>query len=222
MAPTTFGRNHSHRRVLSVTIRDTRRCDTRERGRSLRPLTTSSQGSHHLNAFSALTIALEPASLLVAGFGDPARADDMAGLLVAHRLSEAGAGSADVWLEGQSPSLPELASRNQVVIVDSVITGAPGGTIHLARFPGPRLTPRSFRKDPAHMKALEQIDGAAFLIGIEIESLRSDALPSETVLEAVEWLSGNFDTVLKIFDVMDDACVRLAPPTFFPRRFRLY
>jgi len=175
-----------------------------------------------LNAFSALTLALEPASLLVAGFGDPARADDMAGLLVAHRLSEGGAGSADVWLEGQSPSLPELALRNQVVIVDSVITGAPGGTIHLARFPGRRLTLRSFQKDPARMEAFEQIDGDRFLIGIEIESLRSDALPSEAVLEAVEWLSNHFDAVLKILDVMDDACVRLAPPDFFPRRYRLY
>jgi len=175
-----------------------------------------------LNAFSALTIALEPASLLVAGFGDPARADDMAGLLVAHRLSESGAVSADVWLEGQGPSLPDLAFRNQVVIVDSVITGAPGGTIHLARFPGPQLTPRSFRKDPLQMKAFGETDGASFLIGIEIESLRSDALPSESVLEAVEWLSENFDAVLKILDVMDDALVRLAPPTFFPRRYRLY
>jgi Ni,Fe-hydrogenase maturation factor len=175
-----------------------------------------------LNAFSALTIALEPASLLVAGFGDPARADDMAGLLVAHRLIESGALSADVWLEGQSPSLPELALRNQVVIVDSVITGAPGGTIHLARYPGTRLTPRSFRKDPAQMKALEEIDGTSFLIGIEIESLRSDALPSETVIEAIEWLSENFEAALKILDVMDDVLVRLTPPTFFPRRYRLY
>jgi Ni,Fe-hydrogenase maturation factor len=175
-----------------------------------------------LNSISARTIALEPASLLVAGFGDPSRADDMAGLLVAHRLSESGTVSGDVWLEGQSPSLPDLAFRNQVVIVDSVITGAPGGTIHLARFPTPHLTPRSFRKVHARMNALEEIEGTSFLIGIEIESLRSDTLPSETVLEAVEWLSGNFDAVLKILDVMDDARVRLAPPTFFPRRYRLY
>jgi Ni,Fe-hydrogenase maturation factor len=175
-----------------------------------------------LNAFSALTVVPEPASLLVAGFGDAACADDVAGLLVAHRLSESGAAGADIWLEGQSPSLPELAFRSQVVIVDSVITGAPGGTIHLARFPGPRLTPRSLRNDPAQMKALELIDGTSFLIGIEVESLRSGALPSETVLEAIEWLSKHFDAVLKIFDVMDDARVRLSPPTFFPRRYRLY
>ena len=175
-----------------------------------------------MNAFSALTIALEPASLLIAGFGDPARADDMAGLLVAHRLSESGAVSADIWLEGQSPFLPELEFRNQVVIIDSVITGAPGGTIHLARLPGAQLTPRSFRNEPAQMKGLEEVDGSCFLIGIEIESLRSDALPSETVIEAIEWLSENFDAALKILDVMDDVLVRLTPPTFFPRRYRLY
>ncbi|MFN2443547.1 MAG: hypothetical protein ABR517_12755 [Thermoanaerobaculia bacterium] len=175
-----------------------------------------------MNAISALSIALEPAALLVAGFGNPAHADDIAGLLAAHRLSESMCATADFWLEGESEFLPDPLFRDQILIVDSIITGASGGTIHLARFPEPRLVPRSFASDPARLKALEATGADVFLIGIEIESLRSDALPSEPVIEAVEWLSANFESVLKILEVMDDARIRLSPPTFFPRRYRLY
>jgi hydrogenase maturation protease len=116
--------------------------------------------------------------ILVIGVGNPFRGDDAAGLLVARRVTEMGAGVATVIEHsGEGAALLEAwAGSNAVILIDAVKTGAAAATVH--RFE-PLRTPL-----PAEML---RHSTHAFSIPQAIELGRAlDQLPARMVVFGIE------------------------------------
>jgi len=68
--------------------------------------------------------------MLILACGNRDRADDAAGILVAERLRELGIDAKEC--AGEASDLMEAwSAANDVIVIDCVMTGAPGGTVHL-------------------------------------------------------------------------------------------
>jgi hydrogenase maturation protease len=132
--------------------------------------------------------------MLILGCGNPDRADDAAGLLVARRLRELGIQAHE--LGGEALSLIEAWSGSaDVIVVDAVMSGAPPGTITIWDARTSPLPADQFRCSTHAFGVAEGIELARALdrlpcnlIVIGIEGIRFDhgQSPSAKVAEAVE------------------------------------
>lgn len=137
-------------------------------------------------------------SPLVIGCGNRDRGDDAAGLIVAGKLRRLGVNAVDC--SGETSTLLELwRTASDVIVVDSVATGAPPGTIHMwdvARLTVPRKSGRSTHGlGLAHAidlaRALHRLPGRLLVVGIEARNLEIGSHLSQEVQQAVSTLVRN-------------------------------
>lgn len=171
-----------------------------------------------------------PAPILLLGCGEVNGGDDAAGLVLAKRLMRTAAAEMDVWTNGRIPWYDELARREAILLIDSVITGGPAGTIHLATLPSPDIHPRHLGEIAGSQWDVEQMIRFALerdvapprvaLIAFEVEQLQQSVSPSLAVSAAIHWAEAHFDMLLTLIEATEGDIVRLIPPSFTPKRLR--
>lgn len=171
-----------------------------------------------------------PAPILTLGCGDAAGGDDAAGLILAKRLRGAAGTEMDVWTSGRIAWYDELARREAILLIDSVITGAPAGTIHLCTLPSTDIHPRHLSEIAGTQWDVEQMIRFArerdvapprvALIAFEVEQLQQSVSPSLAVSGAIHWAESHFDVLLTLIEATEGDLVRLIPPSFTPKRLR--
>lgn len=133
----------------------------------------------------------------IIGFGNPDRGDDAAGLLVARRLRELGLASEE---GGDALSLIESwRYAPDVTIIDTVVTGAPPGTIKLWEVGQDRGSDFDQSVTSTHSLGIAQaielsrtlncLPRRIQIYGIEGKSFEIGAPPSTGILAAVESLA---------------------------------
>jgi hydrogenase maturation protease len=141
---------------------------------------------------------------LIIALGNLDRGDDAAGLLVARRLRELGIGAREHTGEGLA-LLESWSGAAHVILIDTVLTGAPAGTI--ARFDGRearvvrdklRASTHAFGVAEALElgRVLGRLPESVTIYGIEGEQFDPGSRPSEAVLAAVEMLAMRISTEL--------------------------
>jgi len=141
-----------------------------------------------------------PRSVVVIGVGNELRGDDGAGLEVARRVGEAGLpASVTVHLhEGEAVGLLELwDGADAAVLVDTVRSGAPPGTIHrLDASHGP--LPSRVRRSSSHTigiaeaielaRALGTLPSGILVYGVEGQRFETGTELSQEVAQALDRL----------------------------------
>ena len=135
--------------------------------------------------------------MLILGCGNPDRADDAAGLLVARRLRELGRTARE--LSGEALALLDAWSGHaDVLVVDAVKSGAPPGTItvwdaHTSRLPASQFRCSTHALGLAEAielaRALDRLPPKLIVVGIEGHRFDRGEPPSPEVAEAVERLA---------------------------------
>ena len=136
-------------------------------------------------------------STLVVGLGNRWRGDDAAGLEVARMLSSSGVRSVEY--EGEPTGLLELwRDERDVVLVDTVVSGAPVGTVHRLDMAHERLA-AGFRSSSSHHlgvgdavelgRELGRLPERLQIIGIEGRDFDAGACPGAEVQAAAERLA---------------------------------
>lgn len=136
-------------------------------------------------------------STLVVGLGNRWRGDDAAGLEVARMLNSSGVRSVEY--EGEPMGLLELwRDEPDVVLVDTVVSGAPLGTVHRRDMARERL-PAGLRSSSSHHlgvgdavelgRELGRLPERLQIIGIEGRDFDAGAAPGAEVQAAVERLA---------------------------------
>lgn len=133
-------------------------------------------------------------TLLVIGCGNPDRGDDVAGLLVAERLREAGYPACKH--QGDGLSLLDAWQESQhVLLVDAVVTGRPLGAITLWDAHTAPVEREVFGCSTHNFgvaeairlgRALDRLPSKLEICGIEAAHFAPGAAPSPEVLAAVE------------------------------------
>ena len=135
--------------------------------------------------------------MLIIGCGNPDRADDAAGLLVARRLRELGINA----YEHSGEMLALIETWNgapEVVMIDAVVSGAPPGTITVWDVWTAPLPPDRFRCSTHALgltetielaRVLDRLPPRIFLYGIEGTNFSRGGAVSSEVAEAVELLA---------------------------------
>ncbi len=135
--------------------------------------------------------------MLILGFGNPDRADDAAGLLVARKLTELGIEAHELGGEGLA-LIDAWSGWADVIVVDAVMSGAPPGTITIWDARKAPLPVGRFRCSTHALGVAEAIELARALgqlpcklrvIGIEGIKFDHRESPSAEVAEAVERLA---------------------------------
>jgi hydrogenase maturation protease len=136
--------------------------------------------------------------LLVIGCGNDDRGDDAAGLLVARRLRELGIEALAHSRDGLA-LIESWAGAERVILIDSVVTGYPPGTIGEWDARAAPVLRDALRASSHAFGVAEAIDLARVLgrlppemkiYGIEGASFEAGAGPGAEVLGAVERLAG--------------------------------
>jgi hydrogenase maturation protease len=135
--------------------------------------------------------------VLILGCGNPDRADDAAGLLVARRLRELGMQACE--LSGEALELLDAWSGEaDVLVVDAMKSGAPPGTItvwdaHTSRLPASQFRCSTHALGLAEAielaRALDRLPPKLIVVGIEGHRFDRGEPPSPEVAEAVERLA---------------------------------
>ena len=135
--------------------------------------------------------------MLILGCGNPDRADDAAGLLVARRLRELGIQARE--LGGEALELLDAWSGEaDVLVVDAVKSGAPPGTITVWDARTSPLPACQFRCSTHALgvaeaielaRALDRLPSKLIVVGIEGHRFDRGEPPSAEVAEAVERLA---------------------------------
>jgi hydrogenase maturation protease len=135
--------------------------------------------------------------MLILGCGNPDRADDAAGLLVARRLRGLGMQARE--LSGEALELLDAWSGQvDVLVVDAVKTGAPPGTITMWDARTSHQPACQFRCSTHALgvaeaielaRALDRLPPKLIVVGIEGRRFDRGEPPSEEVSEAVERLA---------------------------------
>ncbi len=131
--------------------------------------------------------------VLVIGCGNPDRGDDAAGILVARRLRERGVGAREH--SGDGLTLIDIWSQAEyVILVDTVVTGTPPGTIR--GFLGADAVLVRSASTSSHSfgvasalelaRALDRLPGALKMYGIEGCAFEPGTEAQPAVLTAVE------------------------------------
>jgi hydrogenase maturation protease len=163
----------------------------------------------------------------VFGVGHPDRGDDAAGWLVAERLQ--GSPRLSVRQVAADPSSilvdPLWSAADHVVVVDSVRTGAPTGTVHrwdllelldTAVPTGAGTHDLGITTTIGLAEALGRLPLDAIVIGIEGSSFVPGTPASAEVLDAVERVAAMLD--VSTVDVEDGRCLQLTGPAATSRR----
>jgi hydrogenase maturation protease len=103
--------------------------------------------------------------IVVIGVGNPLRGDDAAGVAVAERLRERVPAGAEVVSCSEEPSrlMDAWAGARTVVLVDTVASGAPPGTIHRFEAGEARVPAQAFRSSTHAIGIAETIELARAL-----------------------------------------------------------
>ena len=135
--------------------------------------------------------------MLILGCGNPDRADDAAGLLVARRLRELGMQACE--LSGEALELLDAWSGEaDVLVVDAMKSGAPPGTITVWDTRTSRLPACQFRCSTHALglaeaielaRALDRLPTKLTVVGIEGCRFDRGEPPSPEIAEAVERLA---------------------------------
>ncbi len=132
--------------------------------------------------------------MLVIGCGHPDCGDDAAGLLTARRLREMGFQAAEAGGEATS-LMAAWEGREDVLLVDAVLTGAPAGTIHFWDARSAPVAREALRCSTHGLGVAEAVELARVLgrlparlriCGIEGRRFRPGESASPEVLAAVE------------------------------------
>jgi hydrogenase maturation protease len=135
--------------------------------------------------------------VLILGCGNPDRADDAAGLLVARRLRELGMPARE--LSGEPLALLDAWSGEaDVLVVDAVKSGAPPGTVTVWDARTSRLPASQFRCSTHALglaeaielaRALDRLPPKLIVVGIEGQRFDPGEPPSPEVAASVERLA---------------------------------
>jgi hydrogenase maturation protease len=142
--------------------------------------------------------------VLVIALGNADRGDDAAGLLVVRRLRQLGIDAREHTGDGLS-LLESWSGAGHVILIDTVLTGAPAGTI--ARFDGRdarvvrdalRASTHAFGVAEALElgRVLGRLPESVTIYGIEGKQFDPGSRPSEEVLAAVETLAARISAEL--------------------------
>jgi hydrogenase maturation protease len=135
--------------------------------------------------------------LLIVGCGNPAAADDSAGIEIVRRLEEQGGCGCDLRaVTAPGVDLLELFPLAEVILfVDAVASGAAPGTLYITSLPSQKIEPRSLGSISGHGWGLaETVDLARalgrkiprlFLLGIEAGTVAAGAPRSAAVERAI-------------------------------------
>lgn len=135
--------------------------------------------------------------MLIIGYGNPDRADDAAGLLVARRLRELGVDAHEHG--GEALALIETwSAAPEVILIDAVMTGAPPGTITLWDAGTEPLPPDRFRCSTHALGLAEAVELARVL----------GRLPPKLLIYGIEAM--NFDRFGTLSPGVAEAVGRLA------------
>jgi hydrogenase maturation protease len=144
-------------------------------------------------------------SQLVIALGNSDRGDDAAGLLVARRLRELGVEAREHSGDGLS-LMESWKGAGHVILIDTVITGAPPGTISTFDGRDSRVVRSAFRTSSHTFGLAEALDLARVLdrlppsvivYGIEGTQFDPGSAPSAEVLSAVANLAERIASGLK-------------------------
>jgi hydrogenase maturation protease len=142
--------------------------------------------------------------VLVIALGNADRGDDAAGLLVVRRLRQLGIDAREHTGDGLS-LLESWSGAGHVILIDTVLTGAPAGPI--ARFDGRdarvvrdalRASTHAFGVAEALElgRVLGRLPESVTIYGIEGKQFDPGSRPSEEVLAAVETLAARISAEL--------------------------
>ena len=139
-----------------------------------------------------MPVAAKKRSSLVIGCGNRDRGDDAAGLIVAGKLRRLGVNA--VACSGETSALFELwRTASDVIVVDSVTTGAPPGTIHMwdvaqltvLRKAGTSTHGLGLAQAIDLARALHRLPRRLLVVGIEARNFEIGSHLSPEVQEAV-------------------------------------
>ncbi len=147
---------------------------------------------------------LDAALPLLLPLGNEDCGDDAAGLEIARRLRARGVEEARIIELPRSPlDWEEIARAGRpVLVLDSVVSGSPPGTIHLAPLPGTVLRPRGaaalsthgmgLRESLSLARALRVTLPRMFLLGVECADVTAGAPLSQAVETAITQVTSLF------------------------------
>jgi len=131
--------------------------------------------------------------VLVIGCGNPDRGDDAAGILVVRRLRERGVAARQHSSDGLA-LIDAWSEAEYVIMIDTVITGAPAGTINgcmgadavLLRSAGTSSHSFDVASAIELARALDRMPGSLKIYGIEGCAFEPGTQPQPVVLAAAE------------------------------------
>lgn len=132
--------------------------------------------------------------MLIIGLGNVDRGDDAAGVLVAHRLSERGI-TAEAYTGSTLGLIDIWCNAKSVVVIDTVLSGAIVGDVHMWTVANTALSNEVFRSSTHEFGLADTIELARTLnrlppdltiVGIEGRHFEPGNSPSPGVLSGVE------------------------------------
>jgi len=142
--------------------------------------------------------------MLIIGCGNRQRGDDAAGIMVAERLRTLGI-EAEMCAGESSQLMDAWSGAADVIVIDSVVSGAPAGTLHVWNGQHPLTLGKSASSTHSLglgeaielARALGCLPARLCIYGIEGKTFEIGGVPSEEVQLAVEEVSVRIAQELK-------------------------